>query len=119
MQITTLYLLMIILLIQYILLDHSIIVKIIKVLFETKRLLKSNGILIFYNYKTHENYKKYFIILKIYFLFIFRYTGYNSTKIFSRILSFFIYFIFVIPSKITKFFLKQNQKKFRLIIVAA
>ena len=82
-----------------------------EVLFETKRLLKSNGILIFYNYKTHENYKKYFIILENILLFIFRYTGYNSTKIFSRILSFFIYFIFVIPSKITKIFSKTKSEK--------
>lgn len=82
-----------------------------EVLFETKRLLKSSGTLIFYNYKKHENYKKYFIILENILLFIFRYTGYNSVKIFSKILSLFIYIIFVIPSKIIKIFSEKKSEK--------
>lgn len=81
------------------------------VLIEARRLLKINGILIFYNYKKHENYKKYFILLENILLFIFNYTGYRSTKIFSKLLSYFIYFIFVIPSKITKFFSKNISAK--------
>ena len=81
------------------------------VLTEAKRLLKINGTLIFYNYKKHENFKKYFIIIENTLLFIFSYTGYNSTKIFSKFLSYFIYLIFVIPSKTIRIFNKKISQK--------
>ena len=82
-----------------------------EVLIEAKRLLKINGNLVFYNYKKHENYKKYFTNIENLLLFIFNYTGYKSTEIFSKFLSYFIYFIFVIPSKIVKIFSEEKSKK--------
>ncbi|MDC1078897.1 class I SAM-dependent methyltransferase, partial [Candidatus Pelagibacter sp.] len=81
------------------------------VLIEAKRLLKKNGTLIFYNYKKYQNYKKYFIAIENLLLRIFSYTGYSSTKIFSKIFSYFVYLIFVVPAQILKIFSKNIFRK--------
>lgn len=80
------------------------------VLLETKRLLKKDSTLIFYNYKKHKYLKKYFLYIEDILLYFFSFTNYKFVRTFSYILSFFIYAIFVLPSKFSKLFSKSIYK---------
>ncbi len=87
-----------------------------KCLIECKRVLKKNGILIFYNYKKHGNIiKKIGIYAENILLNFFQNFKYNQVKIFCYIISPLILLIFSYPSKLLKLFgNKSFYKKFPL-----
>ena len=87
-----------------------------KCLQECKRVLKKNGILIFYNYKKHTNIiKKIGVYIENILLNFFKNFKYDQVKIFCYIISPLILLIFSYPSKLLKFLgNKSLYKKFPL-----
>ena len=87
-----------------------------KALLEAKRVLKKNGVLIFYTYKKHNNiFKKMGIHIESILLKIFSKLNYSKTKFFCYLLSPLVLLFFSYPAHILKFFgSKKIYKMFPL-----
>ena len=87
-----------------------------KALLETQRVLKKNGVLIFYTYKKHNNiFKKFGIKIESLFLKIFSKLDYNKTKFLCYLLTPLILLFFSYPAQLLKLLgSKRIYRKFPL-----
>ena len=83
-----------------------------KALLEAKRVLKKDGVLIFYTYKKHENFfKRVGVIFESFLLKIFSKFNYKQTKILCYLISPVILLLFSYPAQILKFLNFNNTYK--------